>query len=212
METITETLVIETRIDCGVTFAFTQGFKDQRQKDGKWFYCPNGHSMIYSNNDVQKMRDLKRALKDAQSDRSFWMEQAEEKGRSLSATRGQVTKIKNRVAKGICPCCNRQFMNLRMLLHELAVITVEIGEDSSAFEDKYREIESALQEATRWVQVTEKLPEVGELARWTHKSWNRVKEGYMTGSGRLKTWGGEYASVKGMMWQPLPTPPEAGTK
>jgi hypothetical protein len=33
--------------------------------------------------------------------------------RQLSASRGQVTKIKNRVGNGVCPCCDRSFTNLR---------------------------------------------------------------------------------------------------
>ena len=32
--------------------------------------------------------------------------------RQLSATRGIVTRTKNRISKGVCPCCNRQFANL----------------------------------------------------------------------------------------------------
>lgn len=32
--------------------------------------------------------------------------------RQLSAARGQVTRIKNRVGNGVCPCCNRSFGNL----------------------------------------------------------------------------------------------------
>jgi len=112
MDTTYETIVVETCCDCGVTFGLTDGFYKLRQRDGNSFFCPNGHSQFYTNNDVKKINDLKKALKNVESDRVFWKEQAEEKGRSLSATRGQITKIKNRVAKGICPCCNRQFTNL----------------------------------------------------------------------------------------------------
>ncbi len=32
--------------------------------------------------------------------------------RQLSATRGVVTRIKNRVGHGVCPCCNRTFGDL----------------------------------------------------------------------------------------------------
>lgn len=31
----------------------------------------------------------------------------------LRATKGVVTKIKKRVSKGVCPCCNRSFENLK---------------------------------------------------------------------------------------------------
>jgi hypothetical protein len=32
--------------------------------------------------------------------------------RSLTATRGVITRVKNRIGHGVCPCCNRTFHNL----------------------------------------------------------------------------------------------------
>jgi hypothetical protein len=65
-------------------------------------------------------------------------------------------------------------------------------------------------EANRWILNDERTPEVGEIVQWTHKSWKRVKEGYLTDTAHLKVWGGEYASVpKGAMWKPMPEPPES---
>lgn len=33
--------------------------------------------------------------------------------RRVSAAKGQVTKLKNRTAAGVCPCCTRSFENLK---------------------------------------------------------------------------------------------------
>lgn len=33
--------------------------------------------------------------------------------RQIAAQRGQTTKLKNRIAKGVCPCCQRSFQNLK---------------------------------------------------------------------------------------------------
>ena len=62
METLLEVVIIETCCSCGVTFGFTQGYKSQRLKDGKTFYCPNGHAQIYSNNDAKKLEDTQKAF------------------------------------------------------------------------------------------------------------------------------------------------------
>jgi hypothetical protein len=107
-------------------------------------------------------------------------------------------------------------MNLRMLLHELAVIAVEIGEDSSAFEDKYREIESALQEATRWIPVGERLPKEPDEHHCTRcfvfyenpDGRKYSAEGSYIGDGRFDVTG----RWKVTHWMPLPVPPEGGTK
>jgi hypothetical protein len=112
METLTETMYIETCCECGVTFAFTAGYYNDRREDGKSFCCPNGHKQYYTNSEAQKLKNALANAKRQEETANWWREQAEEKGRSLSATRGQITKIKNRIAKGICPCCNQSFDNL----------------------------------------------------------------------------------------------------
>lgn len=112
MQTLTETMFIETCCDCGVTFAFTDGYREEKRKNGKTFYCPNGHAQHYTNSDAEKLRNALATVKRTEENAKWWREQAQEKGRSLSATRGQVTRIKNRIAKGVCPCCNRSFENL----------------------------------------------------------------------------------------------------
>ena len=84
-----------------------------RQK-GKSFFCPNGHPQSYTGEPIEeKYKKAKLALASATESQKWWREEAEKKARSLSATKGQLTKTKNRIAKGVCPCCNRQFINLQ---------------------------------------------------------------------------------------------------
>ena len=106
-------------------------------------------------------------------------------------------------------------MNLRMLLHELAVIAVEIGEDSSAFEDKYREIESALQEATRWIPVGERFPDISDCPNEKEPYVIARINGRLYGLVRIT----EFTGYPYDEWKridipslPLPVPPEGGTK
>lgn len=61
-----------------------------------------------------------------------------------------------------------------------------------------------LQKLHEWIPVADRLPEIGEIVQWSHPEWDRVKEGYLTGSGRLKVWGGEYARFSKAKWRPLP--------
>ena len=64
-----------------------------------------------------------------------------------------------------------------------------------------------LQSLTRWVPATESLPEIGEVVQWSHVGWKHVKEGYLTASGILKVWFGEYRKIDNMKWTRL-LPPE----
>ena len=82
------------------------------------FYCGYGHPQVFAKGetDLDKMRrERDRAFqrlaeKDDEIRRQRDMREQTE--RRLSASKGQVTKIKNRVGHGVCPCCNRTFGDL----------------------------------------------------------------------------------------------------
>ncbi len=101
---------------CGVPFAMPESLMKQRRYDGERFYCPNGHSLVYKDSDQSRLeRRAKRAEEEARALRDSYnevrMDLAQEK-RSKAAIKGQLTKTKKRVGNGVCPCCNRHFVNL----------------------------------------------------------------------------------------------------
>ena len=114
--TATVNLVQVTCGKCGCTFALAEHHHEKLRETGATFYCPNGDPRAYRQSDVQRLEkqlareraahDQTRASRDAQRQ---LRERAE---RRAAAARGQVTKIKNRVGNGVCPCCNRTFQNL----------------------------------------------------------------------------------------------------
>jgi hypothetical protein len=121
--THTERMVTETCCQCGVIFAMTESYKASRKKDKEYFYCPNGHAQHYTKSDADHLREelaQERHLREqVEADRTWWKNRSAEKDaslqakeRRLSAAKGQITKIKNRVGKGVCPCCNRFFSDL----------------------------------------------------------------------------------------------------
>lgn len=116
------TLVVHDCPSCGVQYGVTKEFEDRRREDGRTFYCPNGHSVVYNGglSAAQKEANwLKRELETSQrlvasarSDATRNREEAERQARRAAAARGQVTRIKNRIAKGECPCCRETFADL----------------------------------------------------------------------------------------------------
>lgn len=104
-------LVQETCINCGVAFGLPLDLQNQRRKDHLHFYCPNGHPQYFpTDNEVEK---LKKQLASQKEEIKYYQQRAENVENSLRATKGQVTKLKKRIANGVCPCCSRHFTNLQ---------------------------------------------------------------------------------------------------
>jgi hypothetical protein len=114
--TITNNLIVTDCAACGVVFAITEEFRASRQKDGKTFYCPNGHTLHYSESEAERLRKklerTEQQLAWQRDMREGANRRADAAERKLRATKGVVTKMKKRAAAGICPCCNRHFVQL----------------------------------------------------------------------------------------------------
>jgi len=100
---------------CGLAMGIADDYIEARRKDGRDFYCPNGHVMSYHDSDAKKLkRERERSARlAAQLDQE--RAEREHAERRVAATRGVVTKQRKklaRVANGVCPCCNRSFVNL----------------------------------------------------------------------------------------------------
>ena len=101
---------------CGIEFGLPAHYNKERREDGKDFHCPNGHSLSYGEGETKKLRRERDRLKQrvAQKDDEIRDERKRKEAaqRSAIAHEGHLTRVKNRVGKGVCPCCNRSFDNL----------------------------------------------------------------------------------------------------
>lgn len=99
---------------CGVNIAGPSDHKRNRLDDRKPFFCINGHSQSYiGKTELQKLQERL----DAETARRARAEEgrardAERSKRAIASERGKMTKLRNRVGNGVCPCCNRTFQNL----------------------------------------------------------------------------------------------------
>lgn len=130
METLREqsgVLVVE-RCWCGIQHAVPQSLRDmqiQQHRDGRMqqgIYCPLGHKWLYSGEaEVDRVkRRMQEALNAEQAATQRERQRHDQTRAELRETearrRGEKaakTRIKNRVSKGVCPCCNRHFENLQ---------------------------------------------------------------------------------------------------
>lgn len=107
----TYTVIHCVREGCGVPYALNDEFVRLRRKDHKSWHCPNGHSQYYPHKNETEQEKAKVARLERQ------LANRDEDLRAAKAahavTKGKLTKTRNRIAKGVCPCCNRSFANLQ---------------------------------------------------------------------------------------------------
>jgi len=117
-----ETFEVMECIKCGFLFAAPERFFDTQRRDAKSHYCVScGRSQGWTRSENDRLRDqLKKEthrLERARRDRDDARSRAEKANLSRAYYKGCVTKIKNRVKNGVCPCCNRHFVNLERHMH-----------------------------------------------------------------------------------------------
>lgn len=110
----TLTLFVETCCNCGTPFGIENSLRDHLLENGNLFYCPNGHAQHYTKRETleKKIKQLENNLKSETERAEWWKGEAEDKAQQLKVTRCKLTKTQKRVSNGICPCCNRQFVQL----------------------------------------------------------------------------------------------------
>ncbi len=115
--TFSETIVFKiiTCANCAVPFSVTEDFQDDLRRTKKTFYCPNGHSQSYTgepfNKDgyESKLRQKENELAQLTSAKIQLENQLNKSNNQLTKSNRDLKRLKN----GVCPCCNRSFLNLQ---------------------------------------------------------------------------------------------------
>lgn len=103
---------------CGGTYAINEQFRANCQQEGTGWTCPYCKTSwgYFRDNDNAKLKreieDLKRQRDSARHSRDYYEKEADHFRRSRDGMKGALVKVKKRVGKGACPCCNRFFKNL----------------------------------------------------------------------------------------------------
>jgi hypothetical protein len=108
---------------CGVQYALEKTYNDYRLKGGSGlgkqdlgWHCPNGHSLVFTETEADKLRRERDSLKQQQA--RLYERISEEQKRTeheknrANGYKGHATRITKRAKAGVCPCCNRTFKQL----------------------------------------------------------------------------------------------------
>lgn len=103
--------------ECGGVYALAERYRKQKHAKGGYWNCPYCQcSWGYSESDTDRLKE-ELAQKEAQIKR----EQTRTRTARADATyhknvarsqKGAKTRLKNRIANGVCPCCQRTFKQL----------------------------------------------------------------------------------------------------
>ena len=119
MSTVTENqgILVVTRCWCGVQHAVPSNLRDLqvRQHDNGGaippIFCPLGHKHYPAGPSKAKEFEQRLQRECAAHDQTrAHLQDAENQRRAEKAAK---TRLKTRIANGVCPCCHRTFANLR---------------------------------------------------------------------------------------------------
>ncbi len=94
---------------CGTIFAMSEAKYRRCNEKGEDWHCPNGHCREFTTSELDRLRH-----KIDQTEAELETARCQRDGalRQVSAHKGVVTRIKNRVRNGVCTECHRHFENL----------------------------------------------------------------------------------------------------
>lgn len=88
---------------CGTPFGIESRLKESLRNTHAAFYCPNGHGQSYAEKSkAEILQDEVTRLKAKQ----------DQLNQSLIDKDKEIKKVTRRIKNGVCPCCNRTFINL----------------------------------------------------------------------------------------------------
>lgn len=103
---------------CGGIYAIAKKYRRHKYERGGFWNCPYCQcSWGYGDSEIKNVKEQLAAKErelESERKRKEWAQQdariAERRRRALKAV---ITKTKNRIGHGVCPCCRRNFDNLR---------------------------------------------------------------------------------------------------
>ena len=103
--------------NCGAPIALLEDHETALRRDSsKYFYCPHGHSQHFSQSELDRVKaklEEQTRIATRMAERALAAELAEEvEAKKRAAAERDLRRIKTRAAGGVCPCCNRTFVQL----------------------------------------------------------------------------------------------------
>lgn len=109
MVTVTMELEHET-CWCGIPFMLPKDLRYQARNRNHTIYCPLGHTITWKENEEVRLRRERDNLKQQQARLEDEKRDAIARAEKAEAA---TKRLQKRTAAGVCPCCNRTFLNMQ---------------------------------------------------------------------------------------------------
>jgi hypothetical protein len=107
---------------CSVVFAIPKNMHRRLKQDGEFFWCPNGDKIRYLDPENDKLQRQIRQIRETNSSLSATLtherDQRKAAERQASARKGVITRMRGRLAKGVCAECEQEFPDLGAHMHD----------------------------------------------------------------------------------------------
>ena len=101
---------LERCCTCAVEFLVPMALYQAARADERHkFWCPNGHGQSYTESEVTR---LKRERDLAIQDKARIEDEKRDAEKRAEAAERATQRLRKRIGKGVCPCCNRTFENV----------------------------------------------------------------------------------------------------
>lgn len=122
-QTFVGRLAVVQCCNCHIFFGIPKDMNDRLIGTGGVFCCPAGHRQAYVESELDRLKksvmrqeatidQLKASVASERQRVHAAIEREQHQRRRVKAQKAAKTRLKNRVANGVCICCNRFFKNL----------------------------------------------------------------------------------------------------
>ena len=94
------------REGCDQSFAVSESFYEETSRTKETWHCPRGHKRVWANESTEEK------LAAAEARNRHLDDQLRAATEEVEATKHALLKDRHRFANGVCPCCNRSFVNV----------------------------------------------------------------------------------------------------
>lgn len=100
--------------DCGVQHAFPLTIYETAQREGGFWHCPNGHQRGWRDGaEKEEMAVLRREKERLTQNAAYLESRVADEARRADAEHKKFLQMQRRAISGVCPCCNRTFVNVQ---------------------------------------------------------------------------------------------------